>query len=142
MENVTETKLAELSSALADFARSLDIDESAFDPDIGDLISGGKIQKFEVCTELLWKTMKGFLFDVYGVDLASPKPVMKAFYANGLCQSEEYETLIEIIDERNRLSHLYRKSMILPLLGRLRGYHEIMKNAYHAMKSVSATGGR
>lgn len=133
MEKMTAVKCAELHSALADFEKSLSIDSAAFDEAVGDLLNSGKIQKFEICVELLCKTVKVFLLESYGVDIASPKPLMKALYENGLCSEEEMESLLEIIDERNRLSHLYRKSMIVPFLGKLDGYNRIMKNIYDVM---------
>ena len=134
MEGVMKIKLSEFNAALFDFGKSLDVDASAFDEAVGDLIRRGKVQKFEICTELLWKTMKVFLFENYGVDLASPKPIMKSFYSNGLCGNEEYECMLEIIDERNRLSHLYRKEMILPLLEKLSHYYTVMRKAADSMR--------
>ena len=130
MEKMTVVKCAELHAALVDFEKSLDIDSATFDETVGDLLNSGKIQKFEVCVELLWKTVKVFMLESYGVDIASPKPLMKALYENGLCSEEEMESLLEMIDERNRLSHLYRKSMIVPFLGKLGGYNRIMKNIF------------
>jgi len=85
-----------LKDSVSDFSISILIDISLFDPQIQDVIRNGQIQKFEVTMELLWKSLKVFLFEMHGIIASSPKQVIRSAFG---------------IDIRNQLSHIYKKSM-------------------------------
>jgi nucleotidyltransferase substrate binding protein (TIGR01987 family) len=69
-----------------------------------DLEKDGVIQRFEYTFELLWKTIKIFLFDE-GIICKSPKECMKSAFKFGLIEDEE--AFLDMLDDRNRMSHLY-----------------------------------
>jgi hypothetical protein len=47
------------------------------------------VQKFEVAVEICWKTIKAFLFQIHGFDLASPKLVIKKLFELGYLNYDE-----------------------------------------------------
>lgn len=86
-------------------------DISNLDEVIRDGVKNEQIQKFEYCAELMRKTLKLYLTEVKGIEARSPKEVVKAFYRYTSIGEEKYEILIQIIEDRNRLSHLYREEL-------------------------------
>ena len=61
-------KVSVLQQALNGLELILEKDLSLFDPIITDGVKNGRIQKFEYCTELLWKTIKRYLLVVHGIE--------------------------------------------------------------------------
>jgi hypothetical protein len=76
-------KLSRLIKAVAGFRKVVEIDVSKFNLLIKDAIKNARIQKFEYCTELLWKTIKTFLYLNDKVDVKTPAQTMKAFLNAG-----------------------------------------------------------
>lgn len=129
MEGRLNYKLTQLQDALDNFEKSLSIDLNSLDETLVDSIKSGRIQKFEFCVELMWKTLKVYLWEINGIDSNSPKSVIKDFYGLDLLSLEDYEKLMEAVDDRNRISHIYSKDqfediynraiMVLPLFRRV-----------------------
>ncbi|HEY4520997.1 MAG TPA: HI0074 family nucleotidyltransferase substrate-binding subunit [Candidatus Paceibacterota bacterium] len=65
------------------------------------------IKRFELCTDVFWKTLQSMLNEQFGKALASPKPVIREAIANGIIPADEQ--YIEIIDLRNELVHNYHE---------------------------------
>lgn len=87
-----------------------------------DGLQNGRAQKFEYTTELCWKAIKFFLKDREGMDEASPKKIVKAYYLGGYSTEDDYLLLLEAIDDRNRLSHIYDAETFNDILMRLPDY--------------------
>ena len=104
-----KNSLKELRKALQNFEESLNINVSLYPENIKDSIESGQIQKFEFNIELLWKAIKFFLLEKEGIEERSPKGVIKKYFNLGLLDYEDYENLIHMIDDRNYLSHVYKK---------------------------------
>ena len=100
-----------LKDSVSDFSISILIDISLFDPQIQDVIRNGQIQKFEVTMELLWKSLKVFLFEMHGIIASSPKQVIRSAFDIDFLTVKEADKLLDGIDIRNQLSHIYKKSM-------------------------------
>jgi nucleotidyltransferase substrate binding protein (TIGR01987 family) len=109
MEGRLKHKIQEYKDAVADFGKSLSIDFEGLSEEIVDSVKSGRAQKFEICTELLWKVLKSYLWEKNGIDSRSPKGVVKEIYNLGLLETEIYEQLIGMLDDRNRLSDVYNK---------------------------------
>lgn len=111
MEELTKIKQQNMAAAVTDFTAALAIDLTKYDETEVDLFQNGQIQKFEFSVEITWKAVKDFLTDQYGLQVASPKGVMKVFFEKGHIDGATYENIIAAIDDRNRLSHLYNRAM-------------------------------
>lgn len=129
MENGYSKKLVTLREALESFEKALAIGLSDFNEVEADVIKSGQIQKFEVCVELFWKTLKKYLYDIHGLESISPKMVIKQFYQAQYVEDQDYERLIEMINDRNRLSHLYNEQQFKEIYDLLGDYRELMKKA-------------
>lgn len=119
MEERLIYKKEQFSLGLNDFEKSLSINLSLLNEDIIDVIRSGQAQKYEFTMELLWKTLKVFLDEVHGFQLASPKAVIKKFYNLEYIDSLEYEALINMWSDRNSLSHIYKKEQLSQIHSRI-----------------------
>lgn len=119
-------KLATLEQAIKSFKESLELDLSGYTGVELDTIKSGQVQKFEYCAELCWKAIKQFLDDVHGIDSVSPKTAIKNFYLAKQIQETEYETLVEMVNDRNRLSHIYEAVYFEEIHSRLKEYLDVM----------------
>lgn len=75
-----------------------------------DLEKQGVVQRFEICFELAWKTLKDYL-EYGGVELSpiSPRAVIKqAFAARILADGQLW---IEMMEHRNQLAHIYDEAL-------------------------------
>lgn len=109
MEKALNYKISLFEAAIKDFSESLEINLSEYPPKVSDTLKSGHVQKFEFCAELMWKTIKAFLYDVNGIDCRSPKQAVKEFYNLSYISPEELEKELQILDDRNLLSHIYNK---------------------------------
>jgi len=119
MEGRLKYKLVQLSEAVSNFEDSLSLELSEYSEIAADSIRSGQVQKFEFCIELLWKTLKVYLFEINGIDAKSPKIVVKEYFNLGLCSYNEYETIMEMLDDRNILSHIYKKEQFESIYNRI-----------------------
>jgi nucleotidyltransferase substrate binding protein (TIGR01987 family) len=85
------------------------LEESLGKKKFTDLEKDGIIQRFEFSFELAWKTLKDYLQDQGFSDAVSPKKSLKQAFANNLF--DKGDLWIEMLEDRNRLSHLYDQKM-------------------------------
>jgi nucleotidyltransferase substrate binding protein (TIGR01987 family) len=87
---------------------------------LSSLEQEGTVQRFEVCFELAWKTMKDWL-EQEGVDLASatPRAILKAAFAAGILA--DGEVWMEMLEHRNLLSHTYDRAVFEESVKRIAG---------------------
>jgi nucleotidyltransferase substrate binding protein (TIGR01987 family) len=126
-------RLTDFLSSLNTFERSLQLEMTKYEGVELDTIKNGQIQKFEYCIELCWKTIKVFLNTVHGVDAVSPKLTIKEFYRVALVNEQEYELLNEMLDDRNRLSHIYNELFFEDIYLKLNDYLVVMKKVSERM---------
>ena len=120
-------RLSDFSKSLASLDEALKLDLSKFNEIELDLVKNGQIQKFEYSIELCWKIIKTFLNEHHGIETVSPKSAIKEFFGVNLVDEEEYELLIQMIDDRNRLSHIYNELFFQEIYARLVSYLNLME---------------
>jgi nucleotidyltransferase substrate binding protein (TIGR01987 family) len=129
-----DVTLAAFAEALEGFVylTSLDMAELAnkLDSRIIDGLENGKAQKFEYTLELCWKAIKVALKEREGIDEASPKKVIKAWYLAGNLQEDDYLSLIAAVDDRNKLSHVYDPEEFIAIVRRLPSYAGLMRRVH------------
>lgn len=127
-----ELRIKHFSTALESLQYLLSADLSelqSIDERLLDGLENGKAQKFEIVTELCWKCIKDYLRDAEGLDVASPKQAIKAFYRVGKINEDNLLNLLEAIDTRNQLSHIYSEDKFKQALSRF----PILVNAVQAV---------
>lgn len=127
------------TEALESFSYLTEIDMATLanqlDKRLIDGLENGKAQKFEYTLELCWKAIKLALKEQEGIDEASPKKVVKAWYLAGHLSEDDYLVLIAAIDDRNKLSHIYDPEEFMAIVARLPGYATLMQRVSKAFGS-------
>lgn len=119
MEKRITYKVKQFKAAILNFEESLSINLNDFPSIVIDSLKSGRVQKYEFCVELLWKTIKVFLYEINGLDCKSPRQTIKEFYNLGYVSSKDFEKLLEILDDRNQLSHIYNKDQFNEIYNRI-----------------------
>lgn len=126
LEQKLNIELSSLNQAIDTFAKTLEIGADAKFSEIElDLIKNGKIQKFEYCTELAWKVSKIFLEFQTAEIIISSKMVYKNLFLNKYLSEDLYLNLFKTIEDRNKLSRVYKEEM----------YNEVYKNLKEHLKA-------
>jgi nucleotidyltransferase substrate binding protein (TIGR01987 family) len=127
-----DVKIQAFREAVVSFAYLARLDMAGLGKKLGDerLVDGmqnGRAQKLEYTTELCWKAIKAFLKEKDGVDVPSPKQVIKAYYLGGYATEDDYLRLLDALEDRNRLSHVYDEKTFNDILARLPDYAELFE---------------
>ena len=83
-----------------------------------DLDRDGVIKRFEFTFELFWKTMK-VLLEHEGLGCAGPRSCIKEGARRGF--TVENEALLDMLEDRNKLSHIYDEAMAQSVFERIKG---------------------
>ena len=93
----------------------------------------GIIQRFEFTLELAWKTLKDRMeYDGLILDKISPKIVLKEAFQNKYI--DNIDTWIEMINDRNLLSHTYDYDVFLEVIPDiLNKYIQLLSDLYNSL---------
>ncbi len=127
-------RLSDFSKSVTSLAEALKLDLSRFNEIELDIVKNGQVQKFEYSIELCWKIIKAFLSEQHGIETVSPKSAIKEFFGVNLVDEGEYELLIQMIDDRNRLSHIYNELFFNEIYSRLVNYLNLMEKVIKKIK--------
>lgn len=133
-ESTLPARLNRLRQALRGLEELLAVDLAPFDGAVLDGLRNGQIQKFEYCAELTWKLVKRFLAEAHAVETATPKQAIKAFFTAGFIDEAAYERLIGLLNDRNRLSHLYDEEVFEEVLATLPSHLREMQGVAQAIE--------
>ncbi len=124
--------LDRLQEAVEDFC-ALDESVKSVDADDGGRVfrrhRDSMIQRFEFCVDLFWKYLKRYQEEglKQKIDINAPKPVIRAACKARLLSEVDAETLIEMVNDRNVSSHIYKEEMADQISSRIAGYYELMR---------------
>ncbi|MFZ1575141.1 MAG: nucleotidyltransferase substrate binding protein [Chromatiaceae bacterium] len=125
-----DVKITAFAKALQGLAELTALDLHALantlDARIIDGLENGKAQQFENTMELCWKAIKVTLREREGIDEASPKKVIKAWYLTGHVSGDDYVGLIQAVDDSNKLSHVYDQQQFNTIIARLPNYAALL----------------
>ena len=67
------------------------------------------IQRFEYSTEACWKAAQSVLSIQFGLEIASPKSVIRACAQNALLSESDARLAMDLVDDRNLTAHTYNE---------------------------------
>lgn len=126
-----------LRRALQGLADALEADLSEYPDTIRDLLENGQIQKFEYTVELFWKYVRSVLLSEQRLVPNSPKGVLKDAVACGYLHEGEYPAALQMYDDRNRCSHVYKQEIIPGILARLPDHLAVMQAVFGRLPSAA-----
>ncbi len=85
------------------------------------------IQRFEFCTELFWKYIKKYIEQIGEVvEYNSPVPVLRTACTVGVLNEQETQFALAMVQDRNRISLVYKEEAAEELLGKIPSYAGLM----------------
>lgn len=122
MKEKTNQSVDNLKRALARLQEAVDapvIEENS-------LFIDGTIQRFEFCIALFWKMLRRALLE-NGIESGTPREaIQKAYQAKWL---DDEKLWIQMLQDRNRTSHLYEEEIATEIFARIPQYHAVMAKA-------------
>lgn len=110
-----------LQLALAELISALDrLDEALALPPDAPLLVDGTMQRFELCFELAWKSLKLAISEWEGLNSASPRQALEHAYA--LRWVEHEEPWLQMLQDRNLSSDTYREGLAREIHARIPGH--------------------
>ena len=100
--------------------------EFAHRQDLTEIERDALIQRFEFTFELVWKCAKEYLYTQEGIDVASPKKVIRSCREIGILSESDTELALKMVDDRNLTTHTYDESFIKSLISRFPDYDRIL----------------
>jgi nucleotidyltransferase substrate binding protein (TIGR01987 family) len=74
---------------------------------VADIVRDAAIQRFEDTFEATWKAAQTYLAEVEGIEVASPRGVIRAAFRVGLLTEFETRRALGMVDDRNASVHTY-----------------------------------
>jgi nucleotidyltransferase substrate binding protein (TIGR01987 family) len=112
---------AELS--VKKFLRALGRLEEAVTSPPSPLQSDAVLQRFEFTFELCWKALRIHLSETHGIEISSPKGTLKEAFRHGLIQDEQEKPALQMLDDRNRSTHVYDEPEAMEIFSRVCSAH-------------------
>lgn len=94
------------------------------------------IQRFEYTVEAIWKTAQLALAQHYGMEVASPKPVVRACAQNTLLNEADARAIMDMIDDRNLTSHTYNEELAIAIHSRLPAHADLLGRWLDALQQI------
>jgi len=94
------------------------------------------IQRFEYTFEALWKTGKLFLREIEGLEIGSPKGVIRGFLQVGMFTEDQTALALTMVDDRNLTSHTYNEGLAEQIYDQVGDYADVMANWLTAIEKV------
>lgn len=102
------------------------LEELAGEP-TGKIVRDASIQRFEYTFEATWKAAQAVLRERFGVEVASPKPAIRASFENGLLLEEETRSALAMVDHRNLTAHTYNEALADEIYSAIPGYRTLLR---------------
>ena len=117
--------------------RNLLILPCGYEEDVIIGLRSAVIQSFEYCTDHLWKYMKVYLEEVENVSMqiTSPSEIVRHAVRIKLLTAQEGESIIEMIEIRNKTSHIYKEEIADFTANKAHEHYLLMLNVLTKMVS-------
>ena len=96
------------------------------------------IQRFEYSTEACWKAAQSVLSIQFGLELASPKSVIRACAQNTLLTEADARLAMNLVDDRNLTSHTYNEALAQAIWSRLPTHLSVLQRWMGALEQLTA----
>lgn len=84
------------------------------------------IQRFEYTFEATWKAGQRYLSVVEGLEVGSPRGVIRSLFQVGLLDEGRTRQALDMVDDRNLTTHTYNEALAEEIYSRLAGYADLI----------------
>ncbi len=95
------------------------------------------IQRFEYTFEAVWKAGKVFLREIEGLEIGSPKGIIRGFLQVGLFTETQTALGLSMVDDRNLTSHTYNEGLAEQIHTQLGSYVRLMNEWLSDMERLT-----
>lgn len=127
MERLQE-RLQSARKALDSLKKLVSIDRA------NDVERDASIQRFEFTFEAVWKAAKQYLYDIEGIDIGSPKGVIRSCREIHLFDEEETILALNMVNDRNLTVHTYNEELAIKIHSNLKSYFTLLSNWHERME--------
>src|SRR5690625_4841078 len=127
MERLRE-RIQVAKKALATLLETIEIKEPS------SIVRDASIQRFEYSFEACWKAGKLYLFDHEGLDVGSPKSVIRSFREIGIFSEQETILGLNMVNDRNLTVHTYNEGLAEKINKNIPKYFTFMDNWIERME--------
>jgi len=92
------------------------------------------IQRFEYSFEAVWKAAKQYLSDIEGLELGSPKSVIRGCFQTNTLTQAQTQLALTMTDDRNLTSHTYNESLAEEIYAKIPNYQKLMSEWLNALE--------
>ena len=103
------------------------------------IVRDAAIQRFEYSFEATWKAAQHYLRYIEGLEIGSPKGVLRACFQMGLLNEDQARQSLAMVDDRNLTSHTYNESLAMEIYAKISGHRKLMSNLLDAMRTRYVT---
>jgi nucleotidyltransferase substrate binding protein (TIGR01987 family) len=121
MEERLIERIEAARKALAAFEEVMRIEEPS------SIERDAAIRRFEFTFETVWKAAKEVLLIREGIDIGSPKGVIRSCREVGMIEQDQTVTALKMVDDRNLTVHTYNEKLALEIYSRLHMYMTFLK---------------
>ena len=101
---------------------------------VSDIVRDAAIQRFEYTFEAMWKAMQLFLREEEGLEVGSPKGVIRAALQVGLLDDDQTRLALQMTEDRNLTVHTYNQSVAEAIFAHIPAYIRLMDDWLRAMR--------
>jgi nucleotidyltransferase substrate binding protein (TIGR01987 family) len=102
-------------------------------PPDSPLVRDAAIQRFEYTFEATWKAAQIYLREVEGLEVGSPKGVVRLSLQVGVLDESEARLALAMVDDRNLTVHAYNEAIAEAIAQRLAEYASLMSRWLRTM---------
>jgi nucleotidyltransferase substrate binding protein (TIGR01987 family) len=106
--------------------RTLDSLTTILGEEYSEIVRDASIQRFEYTFESVWKALKVYLKEREGIIPNSPKAVFRKLLDINLLTEAETQMALEMVDDRNLITHTYTEEVAETIFRKLTGYERLM----------------
>ena len=117
-----------------EFSKALRSLEETLAAPFSVIVRDATIQRFEFTLEALWKLAQRYLLLQEGLELGSPKGVIRGCFQAGLLEEEATALLLQAIDDRNLTVHTYNEALAELIYQHLFQYQPLFNLLYQAIE--------
>jgi len=93
------------------------------------------IQRFEYSFEAIWKAAKQYLNDIEGLDMGSPKAVIRACFQVGVLNQAQTQLALSMTDDRNLTTHIYNEPLAEAIYAKIKDYQTLLSDWLNVLET-------
>ncbi|CAM3115061.1 HI0074 family nucleotidyltransferase substrate-binding subunit [Filibacter tadaridae] len=117
-----QERITSAKKALASLQQLVVIDQP------NDVERDASIQRFEFTFEACWKAAKQYLYEIEGIDIGSPKGVIRSCRETNIFEDNETILALQMVNDRNLTVHTYNEEVAIKIHSNIKSYFPLLSS--------------